>query len=526
MKQIFKSGKIITMDNEKIINCVIVENGIIEFAGDMKDVDIKEVDSFDEIIDLENKTMLPAFIDAHSHMPSYAKLLAVADLNGVKNFEEILQRLKKYKEDSKLDDNEMIVGFGYDNNFLLEKEHPSIKQLDEFKNPVLISHKSGHMGVLNSAGLKLFSIDENSVSPEGGIIKKDDNGMPTGYLEETAFMKVAFSVASPNSEKLNDLIKRGQEIYAKNGIATAQDGAVKKGDFSNLEYYAKNNAFYLDIVAYIDITENKEEMDKEYQNYKEYVNNFRIGGYKLFLDGSPQGRTAWMRKPYIDDENYFGYPIFKDEDVIKFFKIAIDEKVQILVHCNGDAACEQMIRCYEIALDKKESEIRPVMIHAQLLQKDQLDKVKKLNIITSFFIAHTKYWADIHIDNFGKEIGENISPANSAIKKGIMYTFHQDSPVIMPNMLETIQAAVTRTSINGTKLNQDECISVYDAIKGVTINAAYQYFEEDIKGSIEVGKEANFIILDKDILEIDKEKIEEIKILKTYKKGQEIFSLF
>ncbi len=525
MKQIFKNGEIITMNNEIIVNCVIVKDGIIEFAGDINDVNENEIKSCDEIIDLENKTMIPAFIDAHSHMPSYAKLLAVADLNGVKSFSEIIKRLKDYKSISNLSDNEMIVGFGYDNNFLAEKEHPSIKELDEFKNPVLISHKSGHMGVLNSAGLKMFNIDENSVSPEGGLIKKYENGKPTGYLEETAFMKVAFSMSSPDDKKLNDLIKKGQDIYAKFGIVMAQDGAVKKGDFNTLKNFAENNAFYLDTVAYIDITENKETMDEEYKNYKNYKNNFRIGGYKLFLDGSPQGRTAWMRKPYIDDENYFGYPIFKDEDVIKFFKTAISENVQILVHCNGDAACEQMIRCYEIALENKESNLRPVMIHAQLLQKDQLDKVKKLNIITSFFIAHTKYWSDIHIQNFGKEIGENISPANSTIKKGIMYTFHQDSPVIMPNMLETIQAAVTRESINKTKLNQSECISVYEALKGVTINAAYQYFEEDKKGSIEKGKEANFVVLDKNILKVEKNEIENIKILKTYKKAKEIYSI-
>ncbi len=523
MKKIFKNGVVITMDNEKIENTVAIENGIITFVGDISN--LNNIDEYDEIIDLNKNTLLPAFIDAHSHMPSYAKLLATADLNKAKNFDDIINILEKFKNDNNLLKTDIITGFGYDNNFLDEKAHPTINQLDKFENPVLISHKSGHMGVLNSAGLKLFNIDDSTISPEGGIIQKDKNGKLTGYLEETAFMKVAFSMPSASDESLMKLIKKGQDVYASFGIATAQDGAVKKADFDLLEKYSENKVLFIDIVAYIDITENKQLLDKEYENYKEYKNNFRLGGYKLFLDGSPQGRTAWMRESYIDDKDYFGYPIFKDELVTQFFKYAIDENVQILVHCNGDAACEQMIRCYKKALNGKTSDIRPVMIHAQLLAKNQLDDVKKLNIITSFFIAHTKYWADIHIKNFGKERAENISPANSAIKKGIMYTFHQDSPVIMPNMLETIQSAVTRTSVSGVKLNQDECITVYEALKGITINAAYQYFEEDTKGSIEIGKKADFVLLSENPLEISKEKIENIKIIKTYKNGEEIYSL-
>ncbi len=522
MKILYKNANIITVDNEKIVDCMATDNEKISFIGNFSD--LNNIEGYDEIVDLDNKTILPAFIDAHSHMPSFAKLLAVADLNSAKNFNDIINILNEFKNRNDLDDNELIVGFGYDNNFLEEKEHPSIKELDEIKNPVLISHKSGHMGVLNSKGLQMFKIDKNTPSPEGGLIKKDEDNNPTGYLEETAFMQIAFKLSSPEDEKLFRYINKAQEIYAGFGIVLNQDGAVKKEDFAILEKYVENKSLYLDTVAYIDITENKQLLDREYENYKEYKNNFRIGGYKLFLDGSPQGRTAWMRESYIDDENYFGYPIFSDEKVLEFFKYAIDENIQILVHCNGDAACEQMIRCYEKALDKKESKIRPVMIHAQLLAKDQLKDVKKLNIITSFFVAHTKYWADIHIKNFGRERADNISLVNSAIKKGIMYTLHQDSPVIMPNMLETIKAAATRISINGTQLNKDECISVYEAIKGVTINAAYQYFEEDKRGNLIKGKKADFIILDKNPLEVKKEDIDKINILKTYKNGKVVFS--
>ncbi len=520
MRKLFKNAKVITMENKKEYSCVIVKDDLIEFVGDIKEV---EDEVFDEVIDLENNVLLPAFIDPHSHMASYAKLFSVQDLNTCKTFNDIIIALKEYKKQNNFNDEDVIIGFGYDNNFLEEKAHPDNGILDTIKNPVIITHKSGHMGVLNQKALAYFDITKDTQSPQGGLIKKDENNKPTGYLEETAFMAIAAKLPKPDENMLTNLFKKAQEFYASFGIATAQEGAVKKEDFDLLKFYYTKKAYVIDVVAYIDITENKFIVDEEYKNFKSYKENFRIGGYKLFLDGSPQGRTAWMRKPYENDENYFAYPIFKDEEVEKFFKFAIDEKIQILVHCNGDAACEQMINCYEKALNGKTSDIRPVMVHAQFLQKDQLEKVKKLNIIPSFFIAHTKYWADIHIENFGFERASNISLANSAKENDILFTLHQDSPVINPDMLETIKAAVTRTSINGTKLNQDECISVYDALKAVTINAAFQYFEEDTKGTIAKGKKADFVVLDKNPLEVKKEDIDKIKVLKTFKNAQLIY---
>ena len=195
--------------------------------------------------------------------------------------------------------------------------------------------------------------------------------------------------------------------------------------------------------------------------------------------------------------------------------------MQILAHCNGDNAAEQFIN----AIEKEEKSIknkRPVMIHAQTIRKDQIIKCKKLGIIPSFFIAHIYYWGDIHIKNLGKR-AYKISPAKEALDNNMKFTFHQDTPVLEPNMLETIEIAVNRKTRNRKILGEKEKIEVYDALKAVTINAAYSYFEENKKGSIKPGKIADLVILTHNPLKVDKEKIKNIKIYETWKNGKRVY---
>ena len=270
-----------------------------------------------------------------------------------------------------------------------------------------------------------------------------------------------------------------------------------------------------------------DELKEKFANcLNKYDNHVKMGGYKTFLDGSPQGRTAWMRTPYLGEkENYYAYGTQSDEELEAKLELALKENMQILVHCNGDAACEQYINQYTLAKKKIKStnEIRPVIIHAQLLDRDQLDRVKDLNMIPSFFIAHVYHWGDIHIKNFGMERASRISLAKDALNKEILFTFHQDAPVIEPNMLETIWCAVNRITKNGVLLGADERIPAIEALKAVTKNAAYQSFEEDIKGTIKEGKLADLVILDKNILKVEPMEIKNIQVLETIKEGESIF---
>lgn len=518
---------IITMEEPLYAEAICIQDGIIKAVGSYQEV-IKEKDQDTEMINLEGKTLLPGFIDPHSHITAIAQTLGSIPLEGCKNFEELKEEMLKYRDSHFFKDGEWISGFGYDQNELVEGCHPTKELLDSCfpDQPIIISHKSGHMGVTNTLGLELLGITDETPNPEGGVIgRMEGSREPNGYLEEVAFTNASNKIPSPSFDTLLKQVKEAEKIYLQNGITTAQDGLTREFGLMQLKTLAEREELKIDIISYLDIHHPElVEMGKEY--VKRDHHHFKIGGYKTFLDGSPQGRTAWMSTPYLDDSNYYGYPVLKDEELMAEMKKAIMEEMQLLVHCNGDEASEQMIRCYEKVteeLDVNPWSYRPVMIHAQLVRKDQLERMKKLGMIPSFFVAHTYYWGDVHIKNFGLERASLISPAHTAQELDLPFTFHQDTPVILPNMIETIWCSVNRITKTGIVLGEEEKITPLEALKAVTIYPAYQYFEEMKKGSLKIGKDADLVILDQNPLTIDPIDIRKIQVLETIKKGVTIY---
>lgn len=291
------------------------------------------------------------------------------------------------------------------------------------------------------------------------------------------------------------MLQNMQEAYIANGITTVQDGGT-------------------DLMA---------QYGRQYAHYQ---NRLKIGGYKLILDGSPQGRSAWMSQPYVGGpEGYCGYPWLPDDVVHNYLSTAVKEKRQILVHCNGDAASEQFITAYEKAFRENDckEDLRPVMIHCQTVRDDQLDRMVRLSMLASIFVGHVWYWGDVHVKNLGAERGNRISPVKSALEREAVVNFHQDTPVTKPDMLHSVWCAVNRISRSGNIIGKEQAVSVYEALRAVTINAAYQYFEEATKGSIEIGKRADLVILDRSPLEVEPIEIRNIQVLETIKDGRSIF---
>lgn len=527
MRTIYYGGTILTMEENQTVQAVLVEDGIIKKTGSEEVVMALKKEG-DILICLEGKTLMPGFIDSHSHISALAQTMGLVQLDGVKDFQEIKQKIQAYIQTTHPKKGQWIMGFGYDHNFCAEKRHPDKYVLDEISRDycILLSHKSGHMGVVNSMGLKSLGIDENTKDPEGGFIGRDKKTHElTGYLEETAFTVMATKMERPSFEQMTKQYQMAEAVYFSNGITTIQDGLTKKQEWQMLKAVSDMGNMRADVVAYLDIRDYADLLKENKEYEKKYHKHLKIGGYKLFLDGSPQGRTAWMSKPYRgEDKEYCGYPVYTDKQVDDYMRKAAEDKQQILVHCNGDAAAEQMIDSYEgIQKEKPGIDLRPVMIHAQLVRRDQLKRMAQLKIMASFFIAHTYYWGDIHLKNFGEERAKAISPARTAKEDGLCFTFHQDTPVILPNMIETIWCAVNRISKNGIVMGEEEKISVLDALKAVTIHAAYQYFEDDIKGSITEGKVADFVILDKNPMDRNPKELREIQVLETIKHGVSVY---
>lgn len=504
------------------VEAVLVEDGKIIALGAKDDLIQKGAGA--EEVNLHGATLMPGFIDAHSHFFQVATSLLQVSLNGVDSVSEIEKRIKDFIRQNKIAPGEWVHARDYDHNLMPGICNPTIAELDAFapENPLVIYHKSGHMGLMNTAALKWLGITPDTPSPEGGRIETADGAL-TGYLEENAFIESIKKIPLPGVEQLMNSFVKAQKVYASYGITTVQDGMVIGQMHPMYETLLDQDLLDLDVILYSS-TDDYEATNQLIDKYPEN-HHLKSGGLKIFLDGSPQGRTAWMRQPYEGEDGYCGYGTLPDEVVEAAFEQAARENTQILAHCNGDAAAEQFLRCLQRAEEKypQLASLRPVIVHGQLIGFDQLPRAAKLGAMISFFVAHVLHWGDVHIRNFGMHRASRISPVHSALEAGVKVTFHQDAPVIAPDMLETVWCSVNRISKNGVTLGEQEKVSTLDALRAITVNAAYQYFQEDQKGSIAPGKMADFVMLDRDPLKTPDMDLREIRVIKTYKEGKCIF---
>lgn len=380
------------------------------------------------------------------------------------------------------------------------------------------------MGVFNTAALKLLDIPARPNAIDGGLIQVED-GRPTGYLEENAFLHYQRMLPMPGKEEFLDAFGKAQALYAAHGISTVQEGMLPPQLLGLYQALLEENALFLDVVGYAAPADFPTAAAAFPDSVGRYDRRFRLGGYKIFLDGSPQGRTAWLRKPYEGEADYRGYPTLTDAQVCDALRLAAQEGRQLLAHCNGDAACEQLLCAAQkvIADGFDLPAVRPVMIHAQLLGRDQIPLLKETGFLPSFFVAHVFHWGDVHLRNLGAERAAAISPAGSALATGLPFTFHQDTPVLPPDMLRTVWCAAVRRTREGVLLGPEERIPVLEALRAVTVHAARQYGEQRDKGSIAPGKRADFVLLSGDPLACPPEELEKMRILATILEDQVVF---
>ncbi len=537
MRKLYFNGTIITVnENQPTVEAVLIENGKIIKVGS-KDEVFELKDSETELVDLEGKTMLPGFIDSHSHITAVAQTLMIVNLSEANSKEEFISMLKEYVKNNSPKAGEWVIGFGYDNTKFENEEHPTKFDLDTVTTevPIFVSHASGHISTTNSKALEALGyVGTDYEVPEGGVVRTvEGSNEPNGVLEENACLapEKRKIIPAPSIETLLKCIKKAQEIYSSYGLTTAQDAGVDENLHQLLSLAAQKNELIMDVVGQAVQHETLKLLKNEGTPKREYVNHYKLLGGKTWLDGSPQGKTAWLTKPYYEvpegeSKDYCGYGTQEDKEVTDYFKSLIENNIQVNVHCNGDAAADQFIRCYKKALEEtgSQTDLRPVMVHAQTVREDQLDAMKELGIIPTFFLDHIWFWGDYHYDSvFGPERANRLSPAKSALRRNMNFTLHQDSPVKMPNQILAIHNAVNRQTQSGRILGEDQRLTVMEAIKALTLNAAYQYFEEETKGSIEEGKLADFVILDRNPLEVESSKIKEINVLETIKEGNTIY---
>ena len=528
MEYLFENGTILTMeDRMPTAQALLVRDGRIAAVGPQEAV-AAQASRGTERVDLAGRTLMPAFVDPHSHFFAVANGCLQVSLSGCTSWADIAARIRDYIHQNHVPAGEWVRAQGYDHNSLAEGRHPDRQMLDAAapEHPVILQHQSGHMGVFNTLALKRLGVTEETPCPEGGAMGRE-GGCLTGYMEENAFLLWQRKVPMPDLAALTAACEKAQALYASYGITTVQEGMLPEQLLPIYQALCAADKLYLDVVGYADHGGMQAAERLLPECLEGYSHHFRIGGYKIFLDGSPQGRTAWLRKPYAGKTEDRGYGTMTDEQVLTAVRTAVSEGRQLLAHCNGDAAAEQYLRA--IAQVQKEgldtAAIRPVMIHAQLLGVDQLPELRRLGVLPSFFVAHVYHWGDVHVKNLGLDRAAHISPAGTAARLGIPFTFHQDAPVIRPDMLETVWCAVERRMKDGSVLGPEERVDIWTAMKAVTANAAYQYFEEERKGTLAPGKRADLVVLDRDPTKTPGEALRTIRVLETWKDGARVFAL-
>ncbi len=537
--RIFFNGDIITVaEGQPRAQAVAIADGKIVAVGSNQEVTALQGPAT-EMVDLRGKTMVPGFVDAHSHFVNALQVLTYANVSAppvgpVNSIAELLQVVAEHKARWKPAPGEWIVGYGYDSNMLSDGREMTCDDLDTVSpdNPVMIIHVSLHGAVLNSLALRTFEITADTPTPPGGVIlRKPGGNEPAGLIQEVAFLPIFAKMPKPTTEELLERMQGAQEIYAAAGITTATEGASGVSDLGLLTRAAQEGRFYLDIVSLALITE-LDEILKEHktEDFGHYQNRLKLYGTKTFADGVPMSRTAFFRDPYLlpgpnGESPWRGEPMFPYETFQAMFQKAYQQGIPLFIHANGDEALDMLLQAHEAAAgDRKREKLGTTIIHCQFARPDQLKKFAKYNINVSFYTEHTFFFADAHLKNLGPERTHPCSPMKTALAAGVRCSNHTDFSVLPIDQMLTIWTAVNRISRTGQVIGSDERVTPLQALRAITIEAAHHYREEDRKGSIEVGKLADLAVLSANPLTVDPLTIKEIQVLGTVKEGKTIYS--
>lgn len=530
MTKAFINGKIYTVnESQPYAEAVIVEANKIIFVGTTREAR-KQIDASTEVIDLAGKLMLPGFNDSHLHFTSGGQYLLGINLRPALSKEEFVEIIQSYILKRSLPVSTWITGGRWDHELWPDKSLPTKELIDDFtkETPVFVSRIDGHVGLANSKALELAGITKDTPDPEGGLIEHNpETGEPTGILKDNA-MDLVFKVIPPTSLDENvEAVLRALEEARKLGITSVHD-ITQPDEFEAYKKILSDGLLTCRIYSIWPI-DRYEDIVRAGVTAGNEDGLIKRGGLKGYADGSLGASTAWFFEPYFQNPSNTGLAI----DIVtngKLEKWATDadrNRLQICTHAIGDRANSFMLDLYEKIKSINSPWGRRFRIeHAQHLRKEDIKRFVEIGVIASVQPYHCiddGVWAEKRI---GPERIKTTHAYKSLINSGAVVAFGTDWPVAPLNPLLGIYAAVTRQTVDGKNPDgwiPEEKISVEDAIRCYTINSAFASYEEKIKGSVEVGKLADFVVLSEDILSIDPVKIKDVVVEMTVFDGEIVY---
>lgn len=517
---IFHNCKVYTLDSSfSITNSLVVNDGKIIETGNF--VEIQKKYKANNIIDLDGKTVIPSFYDSHCHFLGYGtNLIKRADLVGAKSKDEVLNRLKKFDLEYK---NEWIEGRGWDQNLWPIKDFPDKKDLDKYfpDKPVYLIRIDGHAAWVNSKALELAKISHETKVNGGEIILKE--GKPSGVLIDKAMDLVRNLIPDNNDEFNKKALLKAQENCFAVGITSIADAGLTIEEINLISKLQNENLLKMRIFAMLEVDSNS----LNYLNSKNIIktDNLNFSSVKLYADGALGSRGALMLEDYSDNKGNKGIRILDQKFFEKVCDKAINEGFQVCTHAIGDSANRFVIDTYGKFLEK-ENDKRWRIEHCQVVDEKDFNKFSKYSIIPSVQPTHATSDMNWAVERLGKIRINNAYGYKKLLAQNNWIAFGSDFPIENINPLFGIYSAVSRKDFNGMPTDgfqAQNAVSIKDAVLAYTLWAAKASFEEDKKGSLEKGKFADFIVLDEDIFNIESSKIPNIKVLKTFSSGIEVY---
>jgi len=532
LKKIFFGGTILTMNsNEPSVEAVGIEGTKIISIGSLKEVKLSLGTDFEDV-DLKGNTLLPGFIDSHLHPIAFLFFLFNLDLKNVRSLSELKKLLKdKCNHEPK---DKLIIGLSLKEEDFEDPEErhlPTRWDLDEAcpEHPIFLLRYDGHIGVANTKALEFAGITNQTPEPEGGEIRRNKHGELTGIFSELATNMIIGKISMPSPDIIFEAAEKGFSIFASKGITSLHavvqaEAGAEMGDAGAFELPILKNI--IDKIPQnwysMIFTHNPKKLKrlkKPPLHESELDSKFKLGSLKLFADGTYGSATALMYEPFSDQPDKSGFLVLDKEVLYECMKTAHNLGFQIGIHTIGDKGNRVVVDLYKRLLTEfPRKDHRHRIEHASSLNPDVIKDIKELGLIASCqppFINSEHTWLPKRL---GPERCKHAYPIKSLIDEGVIVASGSDCPIEVPDVILGLHALVTR---NG--FVPEQCISIEEALKTYTINGAYAAFEENIKGSIEVGKLADFVTLDKNPLKIKPEDIKNIKVLETIIRGKTVF---
>lgn len=535
---VFTKGKVLTVDAEfSEAEAIAIRGNYIVAVGSEADV-LKAAGANPNIIELEGKTVLPGFIDPHSHVVAGSIVDLIMDYVGMAKYKTVNEVLQHIAEKAAVTpEGEWLVFRNFDPAVQEGPNALTFAELDPIstKHPIFILNASGHLAYANSTAFAVSGIKEDVQNPQGGEFVRDAQGKLTGVIKNNiAFLQIASNYpAMAEANPVEGLISLLQK-WSKKGLTTVSElslGALSQSptDTQVMATAAKSGRLNARIRAYPFYTLGSDTWDNAGIKQGDGNALARVAGYKLVADGSNQGFTGLQREPYLNSDDR-GLAYMSPEELTATAIERAKKGWHLAIHGNGDAAIDNILDACEAMRDAgiDMSKVRPRIEHCSILHDEQIARMKKLGVSASFLIGHVHYWGIAMRDEvFGEEKAQLLDRCHALEKAGVGFTLHSDFMVTDPDPLHMIEMAVTRKTWKEPDyvLAPQERISVESAIRAVTSEAAWQLFSEEEIGSLEAGKFADFVILEKDPRKVPVDTIKDIKVLETWMDGKQTYKV-